>query len=296
MTTVEQRPSRTVLVDIRQAVPTLRPAERRIAENLLADPAAFASMAIAQVARAADTSTTTVVRFYRRIGFARFRDLQLDLTRETLRERLEVAAPDADARDIEPGDDLEQVIAKIALSETLSISDTAQVLDTAQLARAVALVGGASRVDVFGVGAGAIVALDLQRKLSRLGRACLSWPDSDGAWTAASVLPPGAVAVAVSHSGATIDTVEFLHLAREAGAATVAITNHPDSPLARGADVVLLTAARETSFRSGALGSRIAQLMVVDCLFIGVAQAAYDASVAALDRTYRAVRERRVGP
>ncbi len=55
---------------------------------------------------------------------------------------------------------------------------------------------------------------------------------------------------------------------------------------------MLTTAARETRFRSGALGSRIAQLMVVDCLFTGVAQASYDASMEALRSTYTIVHDR----
>ena len=144
-------------------------------------------------------------------------------------------------------------------------------------------------MDIFGVGAGGIVGLDLQQKLNRIGRVALGWTDAHAAWTSAATLQPGAVVVALSHSGSTIDTIEFLSIARAAGATTIAITNHDRSPLAEQADVVLTTAARETGFRSGALGSRIAQLMIVDCLFIGVAQANYEESMAAVRNTYAAV-------
>jgi DNA-binding MurR/RpiR family transcriptional regulator len=60
-------------------------------------------------------------------------------------------------------------------------------------------------------------------------------------------------------------------VARQGGATTVAITNFPLSRLVGAADVVLTTAARETSLRSGATASRIAALTVVDCLYIAVA-------------------------
>ena len=109
------------------------------------------------------------------------------------------------------------------------------------------------------------------------------------AWTAATTLGPGCVAVALSHSGATVDTISFLDLARSAGATTIAITNHSSSPLTEAADIVLTTAARETGFRSGALGSRIAQLMVIDCLFIRVAQLDFDASMEAIRNTYATI-------
>ncbi|WP_347756484.1 MurR/RpiR family transcriptional regulator [Agrococcus sp. ProA11] len=282
----------TLLVEVRGLLPSLRPAERRIGEALLSDPEGFATSSIAEIAELASTSTTTVVRFTRRVGYDRFKDLRHDLTEQNLRERM--AADDASGypTDISPDDRMHEIVAKIARNESMSIADTAQVIDIASLERAVAAVDAAERVDLYGVGASAIVAVDLQRKLSRIGRIALEWPESHAAWTAAAVLGPTAVAIAVSHSGATTDTVEYLRIARASGAVTIAITNHEHSPLAAAADVVLRTAARETPFRSGALGSRIAQLMVVDCLFTGVAQARYDESISALRRTRDAISQR----
>jgi len=91
-----------------------------------------------------------------------------------------------------------------------------------------------------------------------------------------------------------METVQALTLAQEAGATTVAVTNFPASPLAELADVVLSTTARETQFRSGAMSSRIAQLAVVDFLFVRVAQRRYDQTTAALKATYEAVRPHRL--
>lgn len=284
--------SRAMLVRIRGILPSLGMAGRRIAEDLLADPEGFTRSSIGEIAARADTSTTTVVRFYKRIGYSRFKDLRHDLTQESARERLAAREFPAEASDIDREDSLTQVVAKVARDETLSISDTASVLDTRELTQAVELAARADRVAIFGVGASSIVSSDLQRKLTRIGRTAIDWPDAHSAWTAAAVLGKNAVAIAVSHSGVTSDTIEFLRLARGSGAATIAITNVETSPLAREADVVLRTAAREDAFRSGALGSRIAQLMVVDCLFIGVAQNHYEASMDALRTTYRAVQSR----
>lgn len=281
-----------ILATVRAVEPNLRPAERRIAKNLLTDPEAFARSSINETAARAETSTTTVVRFYKRIGYTRFKDLRHDLTQESALEQMAFSEFPAEASDIDRQDSLAQVVAKVARDETLSLSDTAKVLRPEALASAVELAANAERVDIFGVGASSIVSRDLQRKFSRIGRTAIDWPEAHTAWTAASVLGSGSVAIAISHSGVTSDTVEFLRLARSSGAATIAITNAEGSPLAREADVVLRTAARETPFRSGALGSRIAQLMVVDCLFIGVVQVHYDTSVEALRTTYEAVQSR----
>ncbi len=284
--------ARSVTAAVRGTLPYLRPAERRIADSLLADREGFTRSSISEIAARADTSTTTVVRFYKRIGYERFKDLLHDLTQESAREHLAGTEFPAEATDIDRHDSLSQVVTKVARDESLSLSDTAQLLDISELRRAVELTAAATRVDMFGVGASSIVSRDLQHKLSRIGRTAIDWAEAHTAWTSAAVLGEGAVAIAISHSGTTSDTVEFLRLARASGAATIAITNMVDSPLAREADVVLRTAAHETAFRSGALGSRMAQLLVVDCLFIGIVQQHYDASVEALRTTYSAVQSR----
>jgi glucosamine--fructose-6-phosphate aminotransferase (isomerizing) len=53
--------------------------------------------------------------------------------------------------------------------------------------------------------------------------------------------PERTLVVAVSQSGETADTLGALQLAREAGAATIALSNIPGSQITRGADQVLLT-------------------------------------------------------
>ncbi|QYH36569.1 MurR/RpiR family transcriptional regulator [Salinibacterium sp. M195] len=282
------------LVRMRSLLPELRPSERRVADLFLADPTAAADLSIKQIASRCQTSTTTVVRFSQRMGYEHLRDLRRDVLRDVARESFETSALPDVSGDINKNDSLHEIVAKVSLAETLSIADTAKTLDVVALAAAVATVVGSSRVDIFGVGASSIVGLDLQQKLTRIGRTALNWSDSHAAWTSAATLGPHAVAIAVSHSGRTIDTIEFLAIARAAGAATIAITNHESSPLAEHADIVLTTAARETGFRSGALGSRIAQLMVVDCMFVGVAQANYERSMSAIRDTYAVVRHLRV--
>ena len=279
----------TALVSMRALLPNLRASERRIAELFLAGPEASAELAIAEIAERSETSTTSVIRLCKRLGYKGFKDLRNDILREVTRESFETAGVAGMPGDIDRSDSLEDIIAKVSLAETLSISDTTKVLDVVSLGRAADAVGSAARIDIFGLGASSFVGEDLQQKLIRIGRTALRWPDAHAAWTAATTLRPGNVAVAVSHSGATVDTLSFLELAHNAGATTIAITNHSSSPLAEAADIVLTTAARETGFRSGALGSRIAQLMVIDCLFIRVAQADYDASMEAIRSTYATI-------
>ena len=284
--------SKPATIRLRALLPSLKPAEARVARVFLEPDSGEPHPTISSVAARAETSTATVVRLFQRLGYRHFKAFWMDLTLDAHRDEAAGATTEATG-DIDRSDSLPDIVAKVYTNSWLSLADTARTLDVGALAEAIELISGAARVDLFGAGAGAVVLHDLQQKLSRIGQTALFWPDTHAAWTAAAALPPGGVALGVSHSGETVDTVEFLRLARARGVRTIALTNHGESPITEHAEVVLLTAAREDPFRSGALGSRTAQLLVLDCLFIGVAQANYDGSMEALRETLRVLRSRR---
>ena len=114
------------------------------------------------------------------------------------------------------------------------------------------------------------------------------------ALTGAALLDGRDVAIAISHSGRTLEIVQAAQVAGRAGATTIAITNNPKSPLARACDLVLVTAVSESTFRSGAMASRIAQLAILDFLYTRIAQADYDTISANLQRTLDAVTTHRI--
>jgi len=287
-----------VVVRIRALAPSLSPAERRVAELVLEDPSRAASRTITELARAAGTSETTVIRFCKVLGLPGYPELRLRLAAESARE---FAREGDRARvvgsDIGPDDTMEQIVEKVAFADARAVEETARHLDIETLETVAEAMAAASRIELFGVGASGFVALDLQGKLHRIGRRAYAWLDTHAALASAALLSKGDVAFGISHTGATADTIDVLTEARSRGATTVALTNFPRSPVAGVVDHVLTTAARETTFRSGATASRIAQLTVVDCLFVAVARRHYRETLRALEATYDAVSGRRVtGP
>jgi DNA-binding MurR/RpiR family transcriptional regulator len=281
------------LVRIRSLLPGLARAEQRVAQVVLDAPSSVARRSITEVALAANTSETTVTRFCKAVGVGGYPQLRIALAADTARS--EARSSRNLGGEISSEDDLASVISKVSFADARAVEETAEQVDVPTLQTVIDIVAGAGRVDVYGVGASAFVAADLQQKLHRIGRISFAWSDTHIMLTSAAVLSPGDVAIGISHTGATTDTVEALRVAREHGAITVALTNFPRSPVTEVADHVLTTAARETTFRSGATASRIAQLTVIDCLFIGVAQQHLDAAVNALDATRDAVGSHRLG-
>ena len=257
-----------ILVQLRGLRPSLSPAEDRVAEQVLADARAAAALTISELAVQARTSETTVLRFCKRLGLPGYPQLRLALAAESAQPRALVAA----ATDINEHDSIDNIISKVAFADASAVEETAHLLDRDALSAAAEAIAASSRVDIYGIGASAIVGTDAQQKLHRIGVIAFSWNDPHLALTSAALLRAGDVAIGISHSGTTRETIESLSKARSQGATTVAITNFPLSRLVDSADIVLTTAARETALRSGATASRIAALTVIDCLYIAVAQ------------------------
>jgi DNA-binding MurR/RpiR family transcriptional regulator len=285
------RPALSILIRVRGAMPNLRPAEQRVADAVLADPAKVSESSITSVARQCHTSETTVLRFCRAIGLAGYPELRIALARAAQWEESGHSGAPVTGQ-ISATDSLEDIVSKITHADARAIEDTAASMDISALRSAVDLLVAARRIDIFGSVASALVGQDLQHKLHRIGLVSFMWTEAHLALTSAALLNAGDVAIGISHTGTTIDTIDVLRVARRSGAKTIVVTNFAGAPITDEADLVLLTAARETTFRSGAMSSRIAQLAVVDCLFAGVAQRSYDEAIQALDTTFAAVRSR----
>lgn len=267
-------------------------AEARVAQVVLRDTAAVAELTITALADAADTSEATVIRFCRSLGLDGHRQLRLRAAQAAARQDDSLDRRVAGG-DIPVGADMRRIIDTVAYADAHAVRDTVHSLDAKECDRVVEALTTSNRVDVYGAGASGIVAADLAQKLHRIGHVVFGWSDVHAALTGAALLDGEGVAFGISHTGATADTVDFLRCARRQGATTVALTNHPRSPITEVADYVLVTAVRETTFRSGATASRIAQLTVIDCVFVGVAAQRRGEAADALSTTAEAVADRR---
>ncbi|MBT2494795.1 MurR/RpiR family transcriptional regulator [Microbacterium sp. ISL-59] len=278
---------------IEAAASTLPPSLSRIAAAIREQPSIVIDMTINELAQECRTSVASVVRFCRAIGFSGYAALRMALATELGKEAAQFSARGAFGSEISDADTLQEAVSKLAALELLAIEETVARLDFDVLEAAITAIDGADRILLYGIGASQFVAEDLAHKLLRVGRNAHVLADPHEAVAATVLQTAPTVAIGFSHSGATIETVRFLGTARRNGAATIAVTSAKDSPLARAADHALFTEVRESSFRAGAMVSRIAQLTLVDWLFVGVAKRRFNETVDALRRTREAMQELR---
>lgn len=286
--TPNEKSDQGVLFRVRTQLPEFTGALQRVAEQVLADPAAASRATIVELAERSGTSPATVTRFCRALGFDGYADLRLGIAAETGRARLAGWTVDI-GREIQPNDPLERVLGQIMAADTRAMHDTASLLDLAEVDRAAVAIAGAARVNIFGASGSALVGEEMQFSLHRIGIPVWAWTDVHNGLASAALSRPGDVALGISHSGETGETIELLAEASSRGATTIALTSFPRSPLAELADIVLLTATQATTFRPDALSARHPQLVVLDLLYVAVAQRTHERSHAAFQRTAQAV-------
>ncbi|PRB10847.1 MurR/RpiR family transcriptional regulator [Microbacterium sp. MYb62] len=282
-----------VLARVRRSLPKVSVAEARVAETILGDPTLVVDLAINDLAQLCHTSLSTVARYAQGLGYSGYRELRVAVARAITLAQAQQARFGLDTTAIDPDDGPTAIAAKLAAQEIDAIEKTALAIDAVALDRVARAVVDARHIDLFGQAASSLTAQDLQLKLSRIGCSVSHSPDPHLAVTTASLRTADDVAIAFSHGGETSETLRALEVARDAGALAVAVTSAGESPLALAADVVLLTHAHESPFRMAAMSSRIAQLALVDVLFVRVVQHRGEPVAVSLQRTHDAVPTRR---
>src|SRR5690606_6765680 len=240
-----------VLKKLEMVSAEMGPAQRRVAEYVLRNPEDVIHMSITQLSGASEASEATIVRLVQDIGFKGYNDFKISLSRS-------MSANDgALERDLDADATTSDIIQNVFGMTRTSLVETWEALEPAQVDAAIQLLSTAKRIEFVGVGGSAAVAHDAYHKFLRLGVPVNALVDPHDAVQVCATLGPGDV---------VLDAVK---LAKESGAAVVAISRFGRSPLQRLADVTLHTLSSETAYRSEAIASRIAQLAIIDVLFVG---------------------------
>jgi DNA-binding MurR/RpiR family transcriptional regulator len=282
-----------VLTRLRAGLPEFSDALQRVAEQVLADPAGAARASIVELAERSGTSPATITRFCRALGFDGYADLRLAIAGDTGPAAHPGGWSVDIGREIQPADPLERVLEQVMAADTRAMHDTAALLDLCEVQKAADALATARHIDIYGAGGSALVGAELQFCLHRIGIPAWSWIDVHNGLASSALLGSGDVALGISHSGRTRETIEMIAEAGSRGATTIALTSYPRSALAEVADIVLVTAAQATTFRPDALSARHPQLVVLDLLYIAVAQRLHDRVNAAFQVTAQAVHPHR---
>ncbi|HEX4508488.1 MAG TPA: glucokinase, partial [Burkholderiaceae bacterium] len=253
-----------LLEQIRRVRASLSPAERRVADRVIAQPRAVLSDPVAEIARAADVSQPTVIRFCRSLGCEGLSDFK-----RRLAGGLTGTVPLAHTQ-VTYEDTTLELGAKVLGNTASAILQARDELNRDMIDRAIELLSSATRVDLHAAGHYSAVAQDAQFKFLRFGLPSAASVEPRLQLLAADVTGPGDVAIVISGNGRAPDLVEVVEKVRARGGAVIAITAS-QSPLARKADVTLIVDHVEDVSTHVPMVSRILHLLYIDILAVGLA-------------------------
>lgn len=253
-----------ILEQIRRARGQLSPAELRVAEHVLAHARAVLNDPIAEIARAAQVSQPTVIRFCRSLGCEGLSDFKLRLA-----SGLTGTMPVTHTQ-VTQDDSMVELGSKVLSNTASAILQVRSALNREMIDRAIGLLLGANRIEFYAVGHYGVVAQDAQFKFLRFGVPSNCYTDPRLQSLAAEVLGERDVAVIISAGGKLPELLAVAEKARERGAKVVAITAS-QSPLSRKADATLIVDHVEDVATHLPMVSRILHLLVIDILAVGMA-------------------------
>jgi len=269
----------------------MSPAERLVGECVLRDVDSAIHGTLATIAATAGVSEPTVLRFCRSIGYKSFNDFKIQLVRSIASAEGQgaIAKPVRIARDDTVGSAAEKVFA----ASIRALTRTAETLPDAEIERAARAIVRARRVVIFGLGTSAIIAADAQHKLFRLGVAASHYSDPHLQAMSAATIGSDDVVLAISQTGEPRDLFETTSVAVESGATVIALTRS-GSPLAGLASIFIPMDLDEPIEMWNPIVSRLAHLVMIDALVVGVALLAPPSSEQTLKRMQHALQARRI--
>ncbi|MBT2636276.1 MurR/RpiR family transcriptional regulator [Bacillus sp. ISL-26] len=263
----------------------LPPSERKLADYILQHPHETADSTVHDISASAGTSGAAVIRLCKSLGLKGFQELKMRIAGD-------LAKPSAQGyRDIQPNEPLSSISEKSAGNAIQAIQDTAGITDYKTLKQAVSALSQARAVHFIGAGASGLVARDAQQKWLRVNKQATAFSDTHLVASLIANAGKRDIVFAISFSGETQEIIDLVLLAKQKGIQTISLTAFSQNAISSLADISLYTAhSNEAPFRSAATSSRLAQLFMIDILFLGMASEEYEETIGYIDNTREAIR------
>lgn len=275
---------------IKQIMEDMSPSERKVAEYIFNNPKKISDLSIRELAEKSGASQAAVVRLCKRLQYKGYKDFRIMIAKDAVNIKDEEDM----YTDVEPGDSISTIIKNISYNNKKSIDNTLEFLSKESVQKAVNAIVKADKVEFCGVGASYVIALDAFEKFTRINKNVIASPDTHMQAQLAANLKKGDVAVAISYTGETRDTYESIKIAKDAGAVTISITKFGHNSISNLCDIQLFVSAPEVTFRSGATSSRIAQLNVIDILYVSTASAMFPDIKKYLENTRMSILQKKI--
>ncbi len=263
------------VVRLKNEINNFSKTEAKIANYILDNLEEVKATTSSKLAENIGVGQSTIIKFIKKFDNCGFTEFKLKLGEELAKNKLKSPSLYGD---ITTKDSIEEISKKLSQNSIGAINLTLENLDFNQLNKSIELLDKAKKIVILGVGASSLVAKDFFYKLSKVGKIVFHDFDPHVQLTHTTTLCDEDLVIAISHSGESREIILGVEKAREHKAKTISITKVGNNSVSDRCDINLHSIATEDIFRSSAISSRIAQLFIIDILFIGLIQKEYDGS------------------
>lgn len=221
-------------------------------------------LSIQSLAASCNVSPATISRFSKILGFKNFQSLKLALLNRKTDSPIYHDG-------ISEEDTYKEMAQKIFSANSSALNSTSALLTENDLRKSVSYIVNAKIVGFFGLGASDIVAQDGYHKFLRTSVNTVHTTDYHMQLMQATRLNQDDCAIVISHSGENTDVLEIVKILKSNNVPIIVITSFGNSAITKYADICLLSISEEQNFRAEALHALIAQMSIVDSLFMMVA-------------------------
>lgn len=262
--------------------------EKKVADYILQHMKEVIYMSITDLADACQVGESSVFRFCKTMDLKGYQEFKIVLAHTV---SLDDETPQLSSV-ITMQDSVKDLSSKVLSSNVQALTETYNLLNEQDVIEAVDVMIQAKRIQFFGVGSSSITALEAKNKFMRITNKTEFAGDSHLQIMSAALMEPGDVAIAISYSGSTKDTIAVAKLAKERGATVISITRFAKSPLRNFSDLTLLCGANEGPLQGGSLSAKLSQLYLLDLLYFEYFKQTNGTSVTNKELTVNAVIEK----
>ncbi|MDH2923874.1 RpiR family transcriptional regulator [Nicoletella semolina] len=271
---------------------SLTKTEKKIANAILSRPNLLGQCSLSEVASQIGVGEATFIRFCRTLGFKGYADFKLDLAIELATQQKE--SGELLDTDVSETDSPNEIAMKLQTMLMNVITETINLLDFDELEKVVEQLCQAKRIFLFGVGSSGLTAEEVKHKLMRIGLQADAVTNNHFMYMQAALLQAGDVVMGISHSGYSEETTKALGIAKKSGATTIAITHNLRSPITEVADYVLINGNRQGYMQGDSIGTKMAQLFVLDLIYTLLVKAEPEKAVQQKQKTLNVILEQRM--
>ncbi|MFV0519270.1 MAG: MurR/RpiR family transcriptional regulator [Lachnospirales bacterium] len=278
-------------VIIRDSLPDLCTSERAVGEFILNNYNTVITTPISDLADKSNVSRSTWIRFSKTLGFTGFKELKNSIIVHLSNQSQVTPSKSSDFVDVENFQNINEICNYISNNSVQSITDTFSIVDYDEVLKVATLIKKDRLIRTFGIGASGIVAQDLFQKFLRIGINVVCSQDFHVMVSSFTAIEKGDIVILFSQSGKTQEVVDLAKIAKAHGGVLIVVTSVGKNDLSSLGDYILNTSTPEIEIRSGAMGSRIAQLMIVDLLFTLVTNKNFSSVKDNLAESYNSIKK-----